>query len=220
MVSIHILIAELNILINLSFLSIPLESCFVRINIIVFHALYKNWNEIVVVRFLFEFNFSSVSHEFMKFFWMAFAQLIWAIFNFLFINSLISFSLCWCLTFFKKTWPWKFSKQKVHNHISNRLDIVSSTLLISLMSINANIPYSSAHTLTCDKRDVLLASWIFSISHVIFGETKITKDDLVTVLIGIPRHNIVRFDISMHKSVLMNYFYYFYHLFSYEQNCF
>ena len=132
-----------------------------------------------------------------KFFWLSLSQIFDASNGFLDFDLLIFFLFClrW------QTLPWQSTFDEVHKHHSDLLQIIPACLLNAQMSVEAGVASSPCQLLIVLVRDVSTSSGVF----IPLGQSKVNYIDNV-LLLSKTDQEIVRFDISMKETILMNKF--------------
>ena len=115
------------------------------------HAALEQPNYVAVVRVLRETKASAIVHEFFEFLRLVLAQILNCCLLFLLFDVGIFLSL-------RSAWqslPRKRSFQEVKDHVTDCLQIISSRLFVSQMSIQTRISGSSCQVFPVSERDVL-----------------------------------------------------------------
>lgn len=95
--------------------------------------------------------------------------------------------------------PGKGSSEEVENNVANSLKIVSSRLLVTKMGVDRGVPGSSSEVLAVSEWDVLAVGRLVALS-----ETEIDDVDGVLGLVVASHQEVVRLDVSMDDTFLVN----------------
>lgn len=98
-----------------------------------------------------------------------------------------------------KSLPRQRATEEVHEHISQRLEVISSRLLNAEMCVDGSVTSSASQVLVLSVRDVQMS---FGVS-ILLGQTKINDIDLVASFAD-AHEEVVRLDISVDKVSRVN----------------
>ena len=155
-------------------------------------------NYLLVVRPFFEFQFPRIIEEVSKFLRLTCCQIIDASNGFLHLNLLIFlfFCLCW------QTLPWKTTFDKIHQDHSNLLEVISSCLFYTQMSIQARISCGAC------KLFVVFVRYMSTSARVLISLCKAKIYKINDVLLFTQSYQkVVGFNISMQEPILVDKFY-------------
>lgn len=133
----------------------------------------------------------------LKLFRLTFTQIFNRSNSFFDFDLFIFFFFC----FSWKTLPWQASSNEVHQHKSNLLKIISPCLLDSQVCVQTCVPCCSSQSFIVFKRNMPPCSWIF----ISFSQSKINDVNYMLLFLD-SNEKVIRFYISMKKSVLMHEF--------------
>ncbi|RNA37730.1 hypothetical protein BpHYR1_045692 [Brachionus plicatilis] len=129
------------------------------------HQIFEQPNQLFVVRTFCELQSPHVSHVVGEFFGKTIAQLLHSCLLLSFTNFFVSFLEC--IGF--EALPWQTSAQKIHDHVSDGLQVVSPALFAPQMGVYAHVPGRASQTLVLRISYVLTGLRIY----VLLGKTKV-----------------------------------------------
>lgn len=97
--------------------------------------------------------------------------------------------------------PRQRSPQKVHEDVTEGLEVISSGLLDTEMGVNGGVSRGTRQVLVLSVRDVQVGLWV----PVLFGQTEIDHVDLVAALAD-SHQKVIGLDVSMDKVSRVNVF--------------
>jgi len=130
---------------------VPHEVRLLWVDIVFLHAALEQSDDVAIVWVLGEAETSAVVHEFLEFFWLILAELLDLDLFLLFLDVGVLLSL-------RPSWealPWESTLQEVEKHMTNGLEVISSRLLVSDMSINRGVSCGTCQVLAISEGDVL-----------------------------------------------------------------
>jgi len=111
--------------------------------------------------------------------------------------------------------PWELSLEEIQENVPDGLQIVSSGLFVTDMSIQTSVSSSSSKVLAISEGNVLTIGTL-----VALGQSKIDDVDGIFSLFAATDQKIIRLDISVDDSFFVNNLNPLYHLSRNVQNCF
>ncbi len=148
-----------------------------------------------IIRFVVEAESASVVQEDAKFVGEAAAKEVGGSGHFLFHDAIILLLLRGSL----QTLPGKSATQKVHEDVSEGLEVVSAGLFNTQMSVDGSVTSSTSQVLVLSVGDVEVGLWVAEFLR----ETKVNDVDLIAALSN-THQEIVWFDVTMDEVAGVN----------------
>ena len=122
-----------------------------KIERVTLHTSLKQADNVAVVRLSFEGQTSAVVHEFLELVRVVQAELVKGHFLLLALDGVVLLLLgaAW------KTLPRETTAQKVKDHVSNGLQIITARLLVANMGVDGGVTRSTGEILAVSEGDVL-----------------------------------------------------------------
>lgn len=174
------------------------------------HAPFEQPNDVLVVGVGRETQTAAVVHEFLEFGGLVQAQFVNGHFLLLAFNVIIFLVLGAA----GQSLPGKGSAQKVKQHVTDSFEIVTAGLLVSNVSVDRSVTRGSGQVLSFSEGNVLSLGVL-----VALGETEINDVDVVLSALAAADKEVIRLDISVNDSFLVNLLNALNHLDSDVQNC-
>lgn len=174
---------------------VPDEVGLLGVDMVFLHAALEESDDVAIVRVLGEAEASAVVHELLEFLGLVLAKLLDLdlLLLFLDVGVLLGLGSTW------KSLPWESTLEEVEQDVSDGLQVVSSGLLVSNMGVDRGVSGSTSQVLAISEWDVLTVGTL-----VALGETEIDNVDRVFGLLCASNQKVVRFDISMNDSLLVD----------------
>jgi len=111
--------------------SVPNKVWIGSVDIVSLHAVREKANDVTIVGILSKAQASTIVHELQKFLWLTLTKFLkcCVLLLFLYLGILFSLGFSW------KTLPWEGSHEEIKYNVTNALEVISSGLLVSQMSV-------------------------------------------------------------------------------------
>jgi hypothetical protein len=134
-------------------------------------------------------------HELTEFFRLILAELVDCHLLLLLFDSGVLF----LLRFAWESLPWQRAFQEVQQDMSDALEVISSGLLITDMSVDAGVSCSTCQVLSVSEGNVFAVGGLIT-----FGQSKVNNKDGVLVVLIAAHQKIVGFDVTMNDALFMD----------------
>jgi len=181
------------------------------VEVVPLHARIKETDASPIVGLLLELESTAVLHEFSKFGRVAPAELLKRSLNLLLLDRVILLVLAAT----GQALPGERALDEVEKHVANRLQIVASTLLDTLVRGNRRISGGSSQVLAILVGDVLALAVL-----VALGQAEVDDKNVVSRGLRASDQEIVGLDITVDDSLLMHLLYSLDELRADKQDCF
>jgi len=150
--------------------SVPNKVWIGSVDIVSLHAVREKADDVTIVGILSKAQASTIVHELQKFLWLTLTKFLkcCVLLLFLYLGILFSLGFSW------KTLPWEGSHEEIKYNVTNALEVISSGLLVSQMSVQTCISSRTCQILSIFEGDVFLIG-----TFVTFGQTKINNKNCI-----------------------------------------
>ena len=172
------------------------------IQVVALHALVKERNAVFIIWILLKFQGAAMFHVLLEFYWVALAELVEASLQLFLLNILVLFILI-------LTWeilPRERSSKEVDDHVTDCFQVISSRLFLTKMGGEGGVSGGSCQILTFYEWDVLSLRILVALSQTEINDVDVVASGVCT------DQEVIRFNVSMNYSFLMNLFNSFDHL--------
>ena len=189
---------------------VPNEVWLLWVDIVFLHATLEKPDDVAIIRILSEAEASTIVHEFLELLRLVFAKLLDLdlLLLLLDVGVLLSLGSTW------EALPWESTHEEIEEHVTDCLQVVSSGLLVSDVSVDGGVSSGTSQVLAVSEGDVLTIGALVALS-----QSKINDVDSVFGLLSASNQKVVGFDISMNDSLFVHDLNSLDHLNGDVQNC-